>query len=90
MEAILAVMEKLISESASQNRVFKRNILKDYLQILVYDITCFVKKKFGIDIKTSVQKFRIYLKFPILVKLGLAGTYEYSDPKPIDKSPQTI
>jgi len=117
MEAILAVMEKLISESASQNRVFKRNILKDYLQILVldfiysnrrykdlvfyggsclahcfslprlsedldfvdisknmdlnilaYDITCFVKKEFGIDIKTSVQKFRIYLKFPILVK----------------------
>ncbi|MFH1566266.1 MAG: nucleotidyl transferase AbiEii/AbiGii toxin family protein [bacterium] len=125
MEAYLAVMEKLINESKFQNRVFKRNVLKDYLQILVLDfiysskkykdlvfyggsclahcfslprlsedldfvdiakltdlnvlakdIALFVKKELGIDIKTSVQKFRIYLKFPLLRDLGLAGKSE--------------
>jgi len=121
MEELIAVMKKLVEGSNFQNKVFKRNILKDYLQILVldyiyssreysnlifyggsclahcfslprlsedldfvdiaqncdlnklsYDITRSVKEEFGIDIKTSVQKFRIYLKFPVLQSLSLA------------------
>lgn len=119
MEEIKIFLEKLIYESTSKNIVFKRNILKEYFQILVLDYiysnknwnnlifyggSClshcyglprlsedldFISlnkninidklsdelkiyfKNRGIDLITKCQKFRIYLKFPILKELKL-------------------
>ena len=41
------------------------------LENLAKDIKKFFDKKLGIKIITTIQKFRIYLKFPILYDLGL-------------------
>lgn len=121
MEIIKIFLENLLVENSSKNRTFKRNILKEYLQVLVLDFIysseeysqmvfyggsclahCFglprlsedldfidVKKRIKIpalaedlrnhfrkntdlELTTTVQKFRIYLKFPLLKELGLA------------------
>lgn len=42
------------------------------LKILADDIEKFFEKKAGTKINTKIQKFRIYLKFPILDRLDLA------------------
>ena len=42
------------------------------LKILADDIEKFFEKKVGTKINTKIQKFRIYLKFPILDRLDLA------------------
>jgi len=42
------------------------------LKILTDDIEKFFEKKVGTKINTKIQKFRIYLKFPILDRLDLA------------------
>lgn len=120
MEETKIILEKLINESKSKNLVFKRNLLKEYFQIITLDFIYSTKKwndlilfggaslshcyglprlsedldfislkkdleieklaidlknyyeNKGIEIKTKVQKFRIYLKFPILRELKLA------------------
>ena len=125
METIKPVLKNIISESPSRNNLFKWNLLKDYLQIVVLDFIyshpaysqllfyggsalahCFglerlsedldfidEKKKINVSklakdledyflkrtdlpVKTTVQKFRIYLKFPILHDLGLTTREE--------------
>ncbi|MFA6376228.1 MAG: nucleotidyl transferase AbiEii/AbiGii toxin family protein [Candidatus Paceibacterota bacterium] len=43
---------------------------------LAADLKNYFFKTSGIEIKTTVQKFRIYLKFPILRELGLADKSE--------------
>lgn len=121
METIKPVLTDLISESPSRNNLFKRNLLKEYLQIVVLDFIyshkdysqllfyggsaiahCFdlqrlsedldfvdekkkinltkmakdleeyFSKRTDLPMKTTVQKFRIYLKFPILHELGIS------------------
>ena len=125
MELIKPFLTKLIKDSASGDKVFRRNLLKNYLQILVLDFIyshkkysqlifyggsclshCYglprlsedldfvdAKKKIDIsklakdlenyfkentDLKTRAteQKFRVYLKFPLLHELELAGKSE--------------
>jgi len=125
METIKPVLASIISESPSRNNLFKRNLLKEYLQIVVLDFIyshkdysqllfyggsalahCFdlqrlsedldfidetkkinvtklakdledyFRKRTDLEVKTTVQKFRIYLKFPILRDLGLSTKEE--------------
>jgi len=125
METIKPVLTSIISESPSRNNLFKRNLLKEYLQIVVLDFIyshkdysqllfyggsalahCFdlqrlsedldfidetkkinvpklakdledyFRKRTDLEVKTTVQKFRIYLKFPILRDLGLSTREE--------------
>ncbi len=47
--------------------------------ILQQDLTAFFAKETDVQIRGSVQKFRIYLKFPILRELGLSGKSESDD-----------
>lgn len=124
-EQLKIILLKLLDESASASNVFKRNLLKEYLQILILDflysradysqlvfyggsclahcyglqrlsedldlvnlkkeidlkkmavgIQSHLKEKFDLESKFSIQKFRIYLKFPVLKKLGLAEASE--------------
>ena len=119
------ILKKLLKESGSENKVFQRNILKEYFQIVILDFIysspeynhlifyggsclahCFnlprlsedldfvdikkdidkkkllkdLKKYFvketGIEINATCQKFRIYLKLPILHELSLADKSE--------------
>jgi hypothetical protein len=125
METIKPVLASIISESPSRNNLFKRNLLKEYLQVVVLDFIyshkdysqllfyggsalahCFdlqrlsedlnfidetkkinvpklakeledyFRKRTDLEIKTTIQKFRIYLKFPILRDLGLSTREE--------------
>ncbi|MCX5809626.1 MAG: nucleotidyl transferase AbiEii/AbiGii toxin family protein [Proteobacteria bacterium] len=125
METIKPVLASIISESPSRNNLFKRNLLKEYLQIVVLnfiyshkdysqllfyggsalahcfdlqrlsedldfidetkkinipklakDLEDYFRKRTDLEVKTTVQKFRIYLKFPILRDLGLSTREE--------------
>ncbi len=125
MEILKIILKDIVNKSKIQNDLFKRNLLKEYLQIVVLDFiyshprysrlifyggSClahcfglprlsedldFVDAKKNIDIsglaydlekyfrnetdllpKIVVQKFRIYLKFPVLSDLGLAAPNE--------------
>lgn len=118
-------LKELLTDSLSENKIFKRNLAKECLQVLVLDFIysnpkysqlifyggsclchCFglprlsedldfvdIKKKIklaelakdlerffkentDLGLTVSLQKFRIYLKFPILQELGLARTGE--------------
>lgn len=118
-------LKDLVEKSKTTNTLFKRNILKEYLQILVLefvythpeysqmffyggsclahcfglprlsedldfvdvkrtvaiekladDLIQYFKNKTDIAITATVQKFRVYLKFPLLRELGLAGRSE--------------
>ena len=121
METIKIFLKDLLTKSTSKNILFRRNILKEYLQFVVLDFIyshakysnlvfyggsclshCFglprlsedldfvdLKNEIGIselakdledyfmentdlNITTSIQKFRIYLKIPILQELKMA------------------
>lgn len=125
METVKAVLNALARSSQSKNKVFKRNILKEYLQVMVLNFVyahpqyselvfyggsclaqCFglprlsedldfidlknkvdlkllakdlarhLKKEIDLNVSATIQKFRIYLKFPILHELGLAAKSE--------------
>ena len=125
MELLKVYLDKLIKDSASDDKVFIRNLLKDYLQVLVLDfvysdrkygqlvfyggsslahchkmprlsegldfvdlkkkieisklaedLEVYFKKKTDLAVKVVTQKFRIYLKFPLLRELGVAGKSE--------------
>ena len=125
MEAIKPVLINIIRESPSRNNLFKRNILKEYLQIVVLDFLyshpvysqlffyggsalahCFNLQRLSEDldfidetkkikipklakdlenyfstrtdlpVKAVAQKFRVYLKFPILRELGVSTREE--------------
>jgi predicted nucleotidyltransferase component of viral defense system len=128
METIKPVLADMISESPSRNNLFKRNLLKEYLQVVVLDFIyshpvygqllfyggsalahCFDLQRLSEDldfidetkkikpaklakdledyfltrtdlpVKTTVQKFRVTLKFPILRDLGLSTREETDD-----------
>lgn len=121
MENAIVFIKDILDKTASRNNLFKRNKIKEYLQVLVLDYIyshkeysglifyggscishCFglprlsedldfvdVKSEFdvhhlarelksyfsgsfGLAVTTAVQKFRIYLKFPILRALEMA------------------
>src|SRR3989339_53016 len=121
MEATKDLLKNLIQTAESQNNVFKRNILKEHLQLLILDFMyssskyselifyggsclkhCFnlqrlsedldfvdvkkeiklselardieryFKEKTDLHLTAAIQKFRIYLKFPILHELKLS------------------
>lgn len=121
METTKAILLALARSSQSKNKIFKRNILREYLQIVVLnfvyshhsysnlffyggsclaqcfslprlsedldfidlknkvdlkllakDLKNYVKRETDLDVYATIQKFRIYLKFPILYELGLA------------------
>lgn len=125
METIKPVLKNIIDESPSKNNMFKRNLLKECLQIVVLDFIyshpaysqllfyggsalahCFdlqrlsddldfidekkkinvaklakdleeyFEKRTDLTVKTTAQKFRIYLKFPILRDLGISTREE--------------
>ena len=125
METFKPFLKDLLVKSETKNNLFQRNLLKEYLQIVVLDFIyshpvygqlvfyggsclahCFglprlsedldfvdLKKKVNIanlaqDLKiyfrnktdllvdTTTQKFRIYLKFPVLRELELSGSGE--------------
>ena len=125
METIKPVLASIINESPSRHNLFKRNLLKEYLQIVVLDFIyshpdysqllfyggsalahCFdlrglsedldfidekkkinvsklakdlegyFKKRTDLDVSTTVQKFRVYLKFSILRELGISTRAE--------------
>ena len=121
MEALKPILRNAIAEVPALGSLFKRNILKDYLQVVVLDFIysdprysrlifyggsclahCFqlprlsedldfidetkkiivaalahdledhFKRRTDLEVKATTQKFRIYLKFPILYELDLA------------------
>lgn len=121
----LELIEKILEDFQDTTDVFKRNAVKEYLQILalsfIYsarpyqdlvfyggsclkhcfdlprlsedldfvdlkkdvnldklaeDLKKFFKKELSIDITAKIQKFRIYLKFPVLRELRLTGAAE--------------
>lgn len=125
METLLFFLKDLLNKSSSANKVFKRNILKEYLQVVVLDfiyshpkysrlvfyggsclahchglprlsedldfvdlkgkieltklakdLEIYFNEKTGTKVAAVVQKFRIYLKFPVLHTLGLAEKNE--------------
>ena len=125
METIKPALSNIISESPSRNNLLKRNLLKEYLQIVVLDFMyshpvystlifyggsalahCFdlqrlsedldfiderkkvnisklakdledyFSKRTDLEATATVQKFRIYLKFPILRDLGISTREE--------------
>ncbi|EKE16487.1 MAG: hypothetical protein ACD_11C00006G0010 [uncultured bacterium] len=125
MESIKEELKNLIQVAASKSALYNRNLLKDYLQILVLDfiyshphysdlvfyggsslaqcyglprlsenldfvdlkkkidivklkvdLESFFKTKYDFSVKATAQKFRVYLKFPILHELGLASKSE--------------
>jgi len=125
MELLKPIFKNLIEETSSRNKIFQRNILKEFLQIFVLnfiysqkkyqnlifyggsclshcyglprlsedldfidlkgkikntelakDLENYFKKNTDLEIKTLLQKFRIYLKFPILKELNLAREEE--------------
>lgn len=125
METIKPILSNIISESPSRNNLLKRNLCKEYLQIVVLDFIyshpvystllfyggsalahCFglqrlsedmdfidetknvnvsklardledyFSKRTDLEITTTVQKFRIYLKFPVLRDLGISTREE--------------
>jgi len=125
MEFTKKILEKLLEESGSRNKVFQRNILKEYFQIIILDfiysspkyndlvfyggsclahcyglprlsedldfvdikknidndellkdLKSYFLKETGIKIKATRQKFRIYLKLPILHELSLSDKNE--------------
>ena len=120
-ETIRPILANIIHETPSRNNLFKRNLLKEYLQIVVLDFIyshpvysrlifyggsalahCFNLQRLSEDLdfidetkkvriselardledyfstrtelamKATVQKFRIYLKFPILHDIGIS------------------
>lgn len=119
------ILKNIVDENFDKTALYKRNLLKEYLQILVLDYiysndkysglvfyggTClahcfglprlsedldfvdtengvnleemtadlkgFFKEKTDLPVDFKVQKFRIYLKFPILNELGLSSGSE--------------
>ena len=125
METIKPILASIINESPSRNNLYKRNLLKEYLQVVVLDFIyshpdysqllfyggsalahCFdlqrlsedldfidekreinvsklakdledyFKKRTDLDVSTTVQKFRIYVKFSILRELGISTREE--------------
>ncbi|MBU1177935.1 nucleotidyl transferase AbiEii/AbiGii toxin family protein [Patescibacteria group bacterium] len=125
MEEAKTFSKNLIKEHYKASVVIRRNIIKEYLQVLVLDFvyshpkynnlifyggSClshcynlprlsedidlvdlgdkinldnlavdlakYFEEKTDLDLNTKVQKFRIYLKFPVLKELGLAGASE--------------
>ncbi|NIA09596.1 MAG: hypothetical protein GWP10_07680 [Nitrospiraceae bacterium] len=127
MNKIIVELKKIVDESPNSLEMYKKNLLKDYLQVLVLkyiytqeryqnlifyggsalsqcyglnrlsedldfvdirkkvdivklanDLQNFFQKEFSLPIKIKTQKFRIYLKFPILKELKLANN-EQSD-----------
>lgn len=125
MEILKPILKKLIAENESTNDLFKRNLLKEYLQTTILDFIyshpeysklvfyggsclaqCFglprlsedldfvdeknqikisalakdlenyIQKNTDLKVSATTQKFRIYLKFPILYELGLSNKSE--------------
>jgi len=125
MEPAKATLQNLLKTSPSPNRIFQRNVIKEYLQVLALDfiysdkkysglvfyggsslVHChglqrlsedlgfvdlkktillpelaaalekYFKDKTDLNAKTSLRKFRITLKFPLLRELGLADRSE--------------
>jgi len=125
MELVKPFLIKLLKDSASGDKFFRRNLLKNYLQILVLDFfyshkdysqlifyggSClshcydlprlsedldfvdikkkielkklakdlenYFKKNTDLEVKATEQKFRVYLKFPLLHELELSGKNE--------------
>ena len=125
MELVKPFLIKLLKDSASGDKFFRRNLLKNYLQILVLDFfyshkdysqlifyggSClshcydlprlsedldfvdikkkielkklakdlenYFKKNTDLEVKATDQKFRVYLKFPLLHELELSGKNE--------------
>ncbi|HAI74012.1 MAG TPA: hypothetical protein DCS28_03495 [Candidatus Moranbacteria bacterium] len=121
MERLKEELKNLLQNSSSKSALYNRNLLKDYLQILVLDfiyshprysdlvfyggsclaqchklprlsedldfvdlkkevditelksdLESFFKAKYSFQVKTTAQKFRVYLKFPILNEIGLS------------------
>lgn len=125
MNSVKEILAQLLAQTPSESLIFKRNILKEYFQVVILDfiyshrdygrmffyggsclshcyglprlsedldfvdaagkikiselardLEMYLNKDSGFKVKTSIQKFRIYLKFPILKQLGLAGSAE--------------
>jgi len=125
VETIKPALANIINETPSRNNLFKRNLLKEYLQVVVLDFIyshpvysrllfyggsalahCFDLQRLSEDLDfidetkkinvarlandledyfrrrtdlkatTTVQKFRIYVKFPILHDLGITKREE--------------
>jgi predicted nucleotidyltransferase component of viral defense system len=121
METLKIFLQNLLAQSNAKNALFRRNLAKEYLQLvtldfiyahpqysqlvlyggsclahchglprlsedldfvdlrkkielseLARDLTHYFHEKTDLSVKTSVQKFRLYLKFPLLRELGLA------------------
>ncbi|MFA4873388.1 MAG: nucleotidyl transferase AbiEii/AbiGii toxin family protein [Patescibacteria group bacterium] len=121
METTKLILQNLLDKTAALTNVFKRNILKEYLQVVVLDylyshpsysklvfyggsclahchglprrsedldfvdlgksvvlpelardIADYLKKNTDLEVKATVQKYRVYLKFSVLSELGLA------------------
>jgi predicted nucleotidyltransferase component of viral defense system len=125
MEILKPVLKNLIIENKSSNDLFERNLLKEYLQVIILnfiysdpsysklvfyggsclaqcfglprlsedldfvdekkqikiselanDLENYFKKNTDLKVAAIIQKFRIYLKFPILHELGLSKKNE--------------
>jgi predicted nucleotidyltransferase component of viral defense system len=125
METTKIILKDLLAKSSSSNNLFKRNVLKEYLQVLALDYiysskeysqlvfyggSClthchglqrlsedldfvdlkktvdiskmakalekYFRKETDLEVKSTVQKFRVTLKFPLLGELGLARASE--------------
>lgn len=125
METVKIILKNLLAKTTSKNVLFKRNLLKEYLQLIVldflyshpiysslvfyggsclshcfglprlsedldfvdlkneieiselaYDIENYFIKNTDLNLITSSQKFRIYLKFPLLHELKIVKEQE--------------
>ncbi|MBI5229787.1 MAG: nucleotidyl transferase AbiEii/AbiGii toxin family protein [Candidatus Magasanikbacteria bacterium] len=128
METVKLSLKELLNKTSAKNVLYQRNVLKEYLQILVLDFlyahptysglifyggSClaqcyglprlsedldfvdlkkevvlinlaedlknYFSQKTDLPMRATVQKFRVYLKFPILKELGTAKTGESDD-----------
>ncbi len=122
------LLRNIIKEHSTSSNLYKRNLLKEYLQIyvldfiyssekyknlvfyggsclsqcydlprlsedldfvdidnkinmdkLAFDLEKYFKNKTDLELQVKQQKFRIYLKFPILSELGLASSRSETD-----------
>lgn len=128
MSETINFIKKILNERPKASLIFKRNLIKEYLQILILDFiykhpkysdlifyggSClthyfnlprlsedldfvdlkkkinltelnndlkkFIKNELKLEVIAKAQKFRVYLKFPILKELKLVGRFNRSE-----------
>ena len=70
MELIKVYLTKLIKDSASDDKIFIRNLLKNYLQVLVLDFV-YSDRKYSQLVFTEVQVWHTAIKCRAFQKIRI-------------------